>query len=89
MVTGLPNIQEKLDSVCKGCAQGKNMKQSFPSNDSRDKRVLDIMHLDVCGQMSITSLREYVYYVYFIDYYSRKTWIYLSKENNEVFGKFK
>ena len=25
----------------------------------------------------------------FIDDYSRKTWIYLFKENNEVFGKFK
>ena len=47
------------------------------------------MHLDVCGSMSTTSLSGYVYYVSFIDDYSRKTWIYLLKENNEVFGKFK
>jgi hypothetical protein len=39
--------------------------------------------------MSTTSLSEYVYYVSFIDDYSRKTWIYLLKAKNEVFGKFK
>jgi hypothetical protein len=71
------------------CEQGKNVKHSFPGKDNRDKRVLDIMHSDVCGLMSATSLRGYVYYVFFIDDYSRKTWIYLLKEKNEVFGKFK
>jgi hypothetical protein len=65
------------------------VKHSFPNNDSRAKRVLDIVHSDVCGLMSTTSLRGYVYYVSFIDDYSRKTWIYLLKEKNEVFGKFK
>ena len=30
-----------------------------------------------------------VYYVSSIDDYSHKTWIYLLKSNNEVFGKFK
>jgi 5'-3' exoribonuclease 2 len=39
--------------------------------------------------MSTTSLSGYVYYVSFIDDYSRKTWIHLLKEKNEVFGKFK
>jgi hypothetical protein len=89
MVMGLLEIYGKPDDVCKGCAQGKNMKHSFPNNDRRAKRVLEIMHLDVCGTMSTTSLRGYVYYVSFIDDYSRKTWIYLLKEKNEVFGKLK
>jgi hypothetical protein len=25
------------DGVCKGCAQGKNMKNPFPSSDNREK----------------------------------------------------
>ena len=50
---------------------------------------MDIMHLDMCGPMSTASLSGYVYYVSFIDDYSRKTWIYLLKEKNEMFGKFK
>jgi hypothetical protein len=75
--------------MCKGCAQGKNVKLSFPNSDSRDERVLDIVHSNVCGPMSTTSLSGYVYYVSFIDDYSGKIWIYLLKAKNEVFGKFK
>ena len=39
--------------------------------------------------MTVTSLSGYVYYVSFIDDYSRKTWIYFLKGKNEVFNKFK
>jgi hypothetical protein len=89
MVTCLLEIQAEPDGVCKGCAQGKNVKHSFSNRNNRVKGVLDIVHLDVCGLMSTTSLSGYVYYVSFIDDYSHKTWIYLLKSNNEVFGKFK
>ena len=34
-------------------------------------------------------LSGYVYYASFIDDYSRKTWIYFVKKNDEVFEKFK
>ena len=39
--------------------------------------------------MSSSSLRGYVYYVSFIDDFSRKTWIYFLKNKDEVFSKFK
>jgi hypothetical protein len=79
MVTGLPEIQVNHDGICKGCAQGKNVKSLLPSNDSKAKGVLDIVHSDVCGPMSATSLSGYVYYVSFIDDFSCKTWIYFLK----------
>jgi transposase InsO family protein len=47
------------------------------------------MHSDVCGPMKTTSLSGYVYYVSFIDDFSRKTWIYFLKTKSEVFSKFK
>jgi len=65
------------------------VKHSFPNSDSRAKGVLDIVHSDACGPMLAASLSGYVYYVSFIDDYSRKTWIYLLKSKNEVFGNFK
>ena len=34
-------------------------------------------------------VQQNVYYVSFIDDYSRKTWIYFLKGKNEVFSKFK
>jgi hypothetical protein len=35
------------------------------------------------------SISGYVYYVSFIDDYSRKTWVYFLKSKDEVFNKFK
>ena len=39
--------------------------------------------------MSSCSLSGYVYYVSFIDYFSRKTWIYFMKNKDELFSKLK
>ena len=39
--------------------------------------------------MSSNSLSGYAYYVSFIDYFSRKTWVYFMKNKDEVFNKFK
>jgi transposase InsO family protein len=77
------------EGICKGCAQGKNVKKPFPSSDSKAKGALDIIHSDVCGPMPVASLSRYVYYVSFIDDFSRKTWIYFLKAKSEVFNKFK
>ena len=39
--------------------------------------------------MQTTSLSGHVYYAYFIDDYSRKTWIFFLKKKDEVFERFK
>ena len=88
-VEGLQEIQAKRDGVCKGCAKGKNTKKTFPSSESKAKGILEIIHSNVCGPMSSSSLSRYVYYVSFIDDFYRKTWIYFMKNKDEVFSKFK
>ena len=88
-IEGLPEMQTKHDGVCKGCAKGKNTKKTFPSSESKTKGILEIIHSDVCGPMSSSSLSGYVYYVSFIDDFFRKTWIYFLKNKYEVFSKFK
>jgi hypothetical protein len=52
------------------------------------KGVLDLIHSDVCGPMSVESVSDFKYFVMFIDDYSKKTWIYFLKANDEVFDKF-
>jgi transposase InsO family protein len=88
-VTGLPELKGDHKGVCNGCAQGKNIKNPFPKRDSKSEGVLELIHSDVCGQMPSSSINGYVYYVSFIDDYSRKTWIYFLKTKDEVFSKFK
>ena len=75
VVEGLPKIQAKHDGVCIGCAKGKNTKKKFPSKEIKGKRILEIIHSNVCGPMSSSSLSRYAYYVSFIDDFSSKTWI--------------
>jgi hypothetical protein len=89
MVTRLPDMQVEHDGVCKGCTLGKNAKGIFSRSDNRSKGILDIIHSDVCRQMIVASLGNFVYYFIFIDDYSRKTWIYFSKVKDEFFSKFR
>jgi hypothetical protein len=88
MVEGIPELQSTHEGICKGCALGKNIKKPFPSSNNRSKEILDLIHSDVCGPMPVKSLGGSLYYVTFIDDYSRKTWLYLLKTKDEVFNKF-
>jgi hypothetical protein len=72
-----------------GMCKGKNIKNNFPKRDNKVEGILELVHSVVCGPMPSTSLRGYVYYVSFIDDYSRKTWVYFLKSKDEVLEKFK
>ena len=90
IVTSVPEFNTEHSEVCKGCALGKYVKTTFPSSDSRSTCALDLIHSDLCGSMSTTSLNGYEYYVTFIDDFSRKTWNYfLKSKEKEVLQKFK
>ena len=65
VVEGIPEMQSKHEGVCKGCAKGKNTKKTFPSSKSKAKGIFEIIHSNVCGPMSSSSLSGYVYYVSF------------------------
>jgi hypothetical protein len=88
MVEGIPKQLSTHEGICKGCSLGKNVKKPFSRNNSRSKEILDLIHSDVCGLMLVKYLGGSLYYVIFIDDYSRKTWLYLLKEKDEVFSKF-
>jgi transposase InsO family protein len=89
VVIGLPRFKVDHEGVCKGCAQGKNIKNPFPKRNNKAEGILELIHSDICSLMSSTSLSGYVYYVSFIDDYSCKTWVYFLKSKDEVLRKFK
>ena len=73
MVTSVLEVSKENNDVCKGCVLEKFVKASFPRSDTRSKGVLNLVHLYVCGSMSMKSLRGYKYYVTFIYGFSRKS----------------
>jgi transposase InsO family protein len=88
MVTSIPEIQIQQKCVCRSCALGKNIKGSFLSSDNRSKKILDLIHSDVCAPMTVASMNGYLYYVLFIDDHSRKTWISFLKTKDRVLARF-
>jgi hypothetical protein len=61
----------------------------FSSGATRAKGILELIHSDVFGPVPVPSLGKSVYYVSFIDDFSRNTWIYFLRNKSEVFDKFK
>ena len=74
--------------MCKGCALVEYAETAFPSNDNRVASILDLIHIDVCGPMSSASLIGFLYYVFFIDDFSQKSWIFFMKTKGQVFSRF-
>ena len=52
-VTDLSELKGDHEGVCNGCVQGKNIKNPFSKKDSKAEGVLELIHSDVCGPMTI------------------------------------
>ena len=50
---------------------------------------MELVHTDMCGPMKTPYLGGIIYFLAFIDDFSRKTWTYFLKQNSEAFEKFK
>jgi hypothetical protein len=67
---------------------GKMTKTLFSGIMVRATDLLEIIHANVCGTMSIAAGRGYCYFITFTDHLSRYGYIYLIKHKFETFGKF-
>ena len=64
-------------------------KRPFNAKGNRAKDLLELVHSDVCGSMSIQARGDYEYFITFTDDYSRFVYVYLMKRKSEAFEKFK
>jgi len=88
MVEGMRNSSLDFD-FCEKCVYGKQNQVSFPFGGKRVKHILELVHSNVFGPMKVPSLGKSMYYVSFIDDFSRTTWIYFLKKKSKVFDRFK
>ena len=49
---------------------------------------LQLVHNDLCGPLPVVSFSGCKYFLNFIDYFSRRTWVYFLKLKSEVFNMF-
>ena len=86
-------LLESLDfesfDTCEPCLMGKMTRTPFSGIMERASDLLEIVHTDVCGPMSVTTRGGYRYFLTFTDDLSRYGYIYLMKHKSETFEKFK
>lgn len=73
---------------CVACVEGKQSREPFNSQGNRASKLLEIVHSDVCGPMSVNSIGGARFFVSFIDDFSRKTYVDVIKRKSDVFDCF-
>ena len=85
----LDSFNFESDETCGPCLMGKMTKTPFFGMMERASNLLEIIHTDVCGPMSVSARGGYRYFVTFTDDLSRYGYIYLMKHKSDTFEKFK
>ncbi|KAI3474406.1 hypothetical protein Pfo_029267 [Paulownia fortunei] len=74
MVAGLPSFTSP-SNICEECVVSKQHRDPFPKGKAqRARKLLEIVHSDICGPINPISNGGKRYMIAFIDDFSRKTW---------------
>jgi hypothetical protein len=88
MAEGFPECGLEVN-FCEHCIYGKQFRVRFPFGATMENGIIELVHSDVFGLVTVPSLGGSLYYVSFIDDFSRKTWIYFLRKKSKVFEIFK
>ncbi|GJW72894.1 retrotransposon protein, putative, ty1-copia subclass [Tanacetum coccineum] len=85
----LKSIDDESFDQCVSCLSGKMTRKSFPHRPERASDLLGIIHTDMCGPLRHVSRQGAIYFITFMDDYSRYGYVYILKHKHEVFETFK
>jgi len=92
MVIGELNVKIPKKS-CSICLVGKHSRSAFKSElKMRAELVVNVVHSDICGPIEVPTYSGKIYFITFVDKYSRMLWLYsinLKSDALKVFQKFK
>jgi transposase InsO family protein len=84
MVRGLPPI-DHVDQLCDSCLAGKQRRSPFPAQARcRADGVLELVHGDICGPITPTTLSENRYFLLLVDAMSRFMWLCLLASKDQT-----
>jgi hypothetical protein len=86
-VNGLPKLTGSCD-FCESCAINKSTRLPFSKSTKSSNGKLNLIHTDLCGPMKNPTNQGNLYFITFIDDYSRKAYVYFLRYKNEAFEKF-
>ena len=83
-LSSLHKIKQCINNPCISCSISKSHKLPFTSSTIKSTRPLEIIYSDVWGPAPIRSLDGYLYYLIFVDHYSKYIWLYPMKFKSDV-----
>ncbi|KAH9765484.1 hypothetical protein KPL70_001889 [Citrus sinensis] len=83
--------KDKIETLrfCEECVLGKSSRVKFSTGVHNSKGTLDYIHADLWGPAQIASLGGARYFMSLIDDFSRMVWVYVLKNKDDSFEKFK
>ncbi|GJT87285.1 integrase, catalytic region, zinc finger, CCHC-type containing protein [Tanacetum coccineum] len=85
LVRGLPRLKFEKDHLCSACQLGKSKKHTHKSKTKNTNlKVLNTLHMDLCGPMRVQTINEKKYILVIIDDYSRFTWVKFLRSKDET-----
>ena len=85
----LPRLKNADLEKCSHCMVGKQTIVSFKKHPPSIKyELLELVHSDVYGPLKVKSFSGELYFITFIDDYSRKIWVYALKTKDQFLEKF-
>src|SRR5579862_2523950 len=85
VVKGMEIEGPPSEQKCSACIIGKRSRQISRTPMERSNRLLALVHSDVLGPVQTPSHQGKLYYVSFIDDYSRYQFVYFLRHKSEVF----
>ncbi|KAJ9547394.1 hypothetical protein OSB04_019937, partial [Centaurea solstitialis] len=90
LVRGLPAKEFSCDDHCVACLKGKQHKSSHKSKEVNTiSSPLQLLHMDLFGPTNVMSIGKKSYCLVIVDDYSRFTWVYFLRTNDETSGLIK
>ena len=75
--------------VSESCQMGKHHRSTYPARDSiPSSRAFNLIHCDIWGPSRVPSPPCHLYYIVFVDDYTRVSWVYLIKDRRQVLDIF-
>ncbi|KAD0657028.1 hypothetical protein E3N88_43918 [Mikania micrantha] len=89
LAKGIPKVEHK-SQVCEACLVGKQKQLPFPPHAKfQANQPLELIHADLCGPISPSTLVGNKYFLLLVDDYSRYMWIHKLKSKDQAPDAFK
>jgi hypothetical protein len=84
LVRGLPEV-DQVEQLCTGCLMGKQRRAPFPhQSEYKADIVLELIHGDICGPISLATPRGNWYFILLVDDVSWFMWVKMLQSKDQA-----